>query len=324
MIVTAHGGCRRPSLSARAGTVLAIALTFAATALVLAWIAVHSLYVGRHAGSPRRTVFAALALAFACVVVAVSLGVAVRALMRRRRLAAYLRPGELMVGVFGAELIGDARLAASAPGRPVAITVTNQRLLLHTRESGDDPWLAFEQEEVVAARAQTPVVCGALRRCLVQRLRISDGRDLILRINAGTALDFAGARNQYLQPRPREMRALVVGAEGPTPSRLSQPLSTITPNGRPAVCLLELGENYLRIIGEHSPPLADLYYYFHWEHMQAGEITPAQVPGIPESWRCLRLVFHERSSLTLCGTQAAIRRLRDHAVGAGAGPIGGS
>ena len=131
----------------------------------------------------------------------------------------------------------------------------------------------------------------------------------------------AGARSQYLQPRPREMRALVVSADGPTPSRPAQPLSTIIPDGQPAVCRLELGENYLRIIGEHSPPLADLYYHFHWEHMQAGEVTPAQVPGVPESWRCLRLVFHEQSSLTLCGTRRAIRRLRDHAVGAGATPV---
>ena len=309
---------RRPSLRARAGTVLAIALTFAATALALAWIAVHSLYVGRHAGSPRRTVFAALALAFACAVLGVSLGVAVRALTRRRRLAAYLRPGELMVGAFGAELIGGTRMAASAAGRPVALTVTNQRLLLHTRESGDDPWLSLEHEEVVAAQDQTPVVCGALRRCLVQRLRVDHARDLVLRMSPDTALDFADVRGRYLQPRPREMRALVVGADGPTPSRLSQPLSTITPDGRPAVCLLELGENYLRIIGEHSAPLADLYYHFHWEHMSVGEITPPQVPGVPESWRCLRLVFHERSSLTLCGTEKTIRRLRAHAVGAGA------
>ncbi len=318
-LVTADG--RRPSLSPRAGTVLPVALTFAATALVLAWIAIHSLYVGRHAGSPRRTIFAALALAFACVVVAVSLAVAVRAVMRRRRLAAYLRPGELIVGVFGAELVEDARLAASARGRPVIITVTNQRLLLHTRDSGDEPWRALEHEEVLAAPEQTPVVYGALRRCLVQRLQLIDGRDLVLRMNAGAALDFAEARSQYLQRRPRDMRALVVGAEGPTPSRPSQPLSTITPNGRPAVCLLELGENYLRIIGEQSPPLADLYYYFHWEHMQASEMLPAQVPGIPESWRCLRLIFHERSSLTLCGTPAAIRRLHEHAVRQGAAPV---
>ncbi len=319
MIAEAH--TRRPSPSARAGTVLTIALTFAATALVLAWIAWHSLFVGRHAGSPRRTVFAIIALVLACVAVAVLLGVALRAHIRRRRLAAYLRPGELIVGVFGAELIEDAGMAASVPGCPVSLTVTNQRLLLHTRESGDDPWRAFEQEEVVAAREQTPVVHGAMRRCLVQHLRIADDGELVLRMNAGTALDFAGVCSRYLQPTPREVRALVVGADGPTPSRPSQALSTITADGQPTVCLLELDENYLRIIGEHSPPLADLFYYFHWEHMGVGEIKPAEVPGVPENWRCLRLVFHEQSSLTLCGTRRAIRRLREHALGAGATPI---
>jgi len=306
--------------AATAGTVLPTALAFAATALVLGWIAVQALYVGRHAGTPRRTAFAILAILLAAIVVGVSLAVALRAVMRRRRLKEYLRPGELIAGMFAAELLDEGDDHGAPGGDRVRLTVTNQRLLLQ-RPHADEPWLDLEHEQVVSVSDLGPVLCTRIRRCLVQRFALSDGRALIIRMNASTALDFSALRGRYLEPTHRQMRALVVDADGPTPARPTQPLSAMIVAGKPTVCLLELGENYLRIIGEHSPPLADLYYHFHWEHMGVGETGPPVVPGLPPSWRSLRLVFHDTASLTLCGTEAAIRRLREHALSAGAATV---
>ncbi len=313
----------RAARQARAGTALAIALAFAGTALVLAWIAVHSLYIGRFAGSPRRTVFAMLSLVLATVVLGLSLAVALRALFRRRLLSRYLRPGERIAGVFPAELLRSDDRGAVLGSDSIWLTLTNQRLMVHRPESNPDPEMGLEHEEIVAIQDQGPTECPGPWRCLMQVMTLSNGAELQIRMNASTALDFQAPRNRYLIPTSRQMRALVVETRGPTPSRPSQPLATMLVNGEPTVCLLELDENYLRIVGEHSPPMADLYYYFHWEHMSASELAPAKLQGVPTSWRRLRLVFHESSSIVLCGTPSAMRRLRSEALTAGATPLQG-
>jgi hypothetical protein len=141
---------------------------------------------------------------------------------------------------------------------------------------------------------------------------------------AATAIDFMEPRDRYLDPGTREMRGLVVAGNGPTPSRPDQPIDAILVDDSPTICLLELGDNYLRVVGEHSPPLADLYHYFHWEHMQVGELQPARHDGLPDDWRRLTLRFHEASTMTLCGTPAAMRRLRKTALSRGASPMPGA
>ncbi|MGD9498396.1 MAG: hypothetical protein AB7Y46_19035 [Armatimonadota bacterium] len=319
------GRTRRIELTgptASRGTVLPTALAFGATAVLLSSIAMHALFVGRHAGSPRRTALAIVLLAVAALVVTVSMAVAMRAVMRRRRLAELLRPGELLIGTFDADLLEHDAEPRRARGVPVRLSVTNQRLLVH-RPGAHAPWLDLEHEQVASVRDLGPTLLGRIRRCLLQRVELSDGRVLVMRMNAAAAVDFAPVRGQYLEPKPRQMRAVVVAAEGPTPARPQQPLSTVMVERRPTVCLLELDENYLRIISEHTPPLADLYYYFHWEHMRVEGPSSAQVPRLPDSWLCVRLVFHEDSTLTLCGTPAALTRLREHALAAGAAGVPG-
>jgi len=306
----------------RDGSVIPSAVAFTATALVLAWIAVHALYVGRHAGTPRRTLFAGLALAAAIIVIGVSATVVARAAMRSRRLAGLMRLGERVVGNFAAEVISPDADLSSAAGQPVTLTITNQRLLIHRPGPVDPPWLDLEHEEIVRVRALGPVLRGHLRRCLAIRLVLADGRRLSLRMDAAAALDFAPVSGQYLEPTRRRMRALVVAAEGPTPTWPDEPLSTILSGAQAAICLLELAEHYLRVMHEHAAPLADLRYCFHWEHMTVGELRPPDQHGCPEGWRQVRLVFHEDSALTLCGTEAAMTRLRAHALARGARPAG--
>ncbi|MGC9317310.1 MAG: hypothetical protein ACP5KN_04650 [Armatimonadota bacterium] len=299
----------------RSGTVLHTALSFAGAALVLAVIAAYSL-LGPYSGTPRRTAFASAAIALAAGGAMVSLSVAVRALVRRRRVAEQLRPGERIVGLYPAEWLDGA--GGSLHGDPVVVTLTNQRLAVHDPQVRRAPLLDLEHEDVTAIEGLRTVACSRMRRCVAYSLGLADGRKLRLRFSAGVGLDFLDPCGEYLQPPARQLRALVVAAEGPTPSRPTQPLDTMLVDGEPTVCLLELAENYLRIIGEYSPPMADLYYYFHWEHMRVENSAHPCPEGLPESWRGLRLVFHEDSTLTLCGTEAAVSRLREWAVQAGA------
>jgi hypothetical protein len=304
--------CRGP----RSG-VVHTALSFALTALLLAWLAGHALY-GPYGGSERRTFVAMAAIILALAGFAIAIRVVMRALRRYSLLRAQMRPGEQIAGVFRAELatVGDGCRVEGV--EPVGITLTNQRLLLHRPESVPEPAIEFEQEEIVALDRGRPTSCPGLRRCILQTLKLEHGRKVFLRMSAGTAIDFIGPRDQYLRPKKREMRALVVAARGPTPSRPDKPLDAILNDGQPTVCLLELAENYLRVVGEHSPPLADLYHYFHWEHMSAGAFEPAELDGLPKSWKRLTLYFHEDASMTLCGTHRAMEKLRATALSRGA------
>ncbi len=305
---------------ARLGTVVPTALSFAVTALLLVWIAFNSLH-GPHAGSTRRTAFAIAAIALALLGFAVAIGVIVRALRRRRRLREHLRPGEEIVGLFSGELVDLSDSGTPTFSDPRGLTLTNQRLLLHEPEMSSEPSSQFEHEEIISVGTLKPISSPGLRRCLLQSLALEDQPALHIRMAAATAIDFIEPRDRYLNPGMREMRGLVVSAEGPTPSRPEQSIDSILVQSRPTICLLELGENYLRVVGEHSPPLADLYHYFHWEHMQAGELQPARHDGLPDDWQRLTLRFHEASTMTLCGTPATMRRLRQTALSRGASPM---
>lgn len=301
----------------RRGTVVATAVAFAATAILLVWLAANSL-VGPYAGTPRRQALAVGSIVFATVGFAVSMAVVLTALRRRRRLQAHMRPGEEIVGTFSAELVDVEHDGTALQARPIGLTLTNQRLLIHQLEQDPDPKISLEHEEIADSVDRGPTPAPSLRRCVLYDLVLRDGRVLSIRMDAGTGIDFMRPRQQYLQERAREMRALIIEATGPTPSRPAQALDTILVNNRPTVCLLELAENYLRIIGEHSSPLADLYYYFHWEHMTVGEIEPAGVDGLPRDWRRLRLQFHDTSSMVISGSEQAMRRIRDRAISRGA------
>ena len=306
-----------PRSLGRTGTALPTALAFSATALLLAWLAVNSL-LGPYAGTPRRQVLAVLSIVLAAAGFAVSVSVVVGALRHRRRLRERMRPGEQIVGVFPAEIVDlgddDARLRA----RPVGLTLTNQRLLIHEPERDPDPKIAHEHEEIAQFIDRGPTPSAGLRRCVLYEMRLRDRTRMCLRMDAAAGIDLTRPRRQYLEERERELRALILEAHGPTPSRSSQELGRILVDGEPTVCLFELDENYLRVVGEHAPPLADLYYYFHWEHMDVGQLEPANVQGLPKDWKRLRLRFHGTSSLVICGTETAVRRLREKAVSGGA------
>lgn len=302
----------------RRGSIIPTALSFAATAVVLAWIALHALYVGRHAGTPRRTLFAGLALAAAVIVIGVSAGVVARASSRQRRLTGLMRLGERVVGSFGAWLIGPDSDPATDRGQPLTLTFTNQRLLIHEPGPVDPPWRAFEHEEIVRVRNLGSVLCGHLSRCQVLRLEPADGRSLVLRMNAATALDFSAVRGQYLDPTLRQIRALVIAAEGHAPARPEQPLSAILTDDAPTTCLLELDEHYLRVTEERSAPLDDPHHCFHWEHVTVGDLGGGDASGCADTWRTLRLSLYDDGTLTVCGTEAAMTRLRTHALGHGA------
>jgi len=305
----------------RSGTVVATAAAFALTAILLVWLAVNSL-LGPYAGTPRRQALAVASIVLATIGLGVSVGVVVTALRRRRRLQEHMRPGELIVGFFPAELLDADPDGAPAAPRAVRLTLTNQRLLVHEPEQDPNPKISLEHEQITDAIDRGPTPSRGLRRCVLYELALRDGDVLRVRMDAGTGLDFMRPRQQYLEERRREVRALITEAHGPTPSRPTQALDSILVGGRPTVCLLELDEHYLRVVGEHSPPLADLYYYFHWEHMSVGELEPAAVEGLPEDWSRLRLQFHDASAMVICGSEETIRRVRDRAVAAGSVPLG--
>ncbi|MFW5866449.1 MAG: hypothetical protein ACOCX2_01445 [Armatimonadota bacterium] len=304
-------------VAGRKGAALATAVAFAATALLLIWLALNSL-LGPYAGTPRRQVLAVLSIVLATGGLGVSVAVVVGAVRRRRKLEAQMRPGEQIVGMFPAEIIDLGDDDAAVRARSVGLTLTNQRLLIHEPERDPAPKLSFEHEEIAQFKDLGPTPSRGLRRSVLYEMVLRDQTRLCIRMDAATGMDLKGPRSQYLDERRRELRALIIEATGPTPSRSSQTLDRILVDGRPTVCLFELDENYLRIVGEHSPPLADLYYYFHWEHMDVGELKPAEIEGLPQDWRTLRLRFHGASSLVVCGTEQAVQRIRERAISGGA------
>ncbi|MGM0492728.1 MAG: hypothetical protein ACQER1_07275 [Armatimonadota bacterium] len=306
----------RPS-SGRRGTVIPTALSFAGAAILLVWLAVNSL-AGPYAGTPRRQLLAVGSIILATAGFAVAMAVVVSAVRRRRRLNEHTRPGEVIIRTFAAELLDPGRGATASRAHPIGLTFTNQRLLIHDPPDNADPDVSLEHNEIARAIDHGPTPGGILRRFVAHELLLKDGTSLMLRVDADAGLDFIDLRGRYLDRRKRELRALVIEARGPTPSRVAQPLDRILVDGRPSVCLLELDEHYLRLTGEHSPPLADLYYYFHWDHMDVGSIEPAEIEGLPKRWRRLRLRFHGTSSLVICGSEDAIRRVRQKAIAGGA------
>jgi NADH:ubiquinone oxidoreductase subunit K len=301
----------------RMGTVFATAVAFALTAALLVWLAINSL-VGRYAGTPRRQALAIGSIILATAGLAVSVAVVIASLRRRRKLQGHMRPGEKIVGLFPCELVDLGEDGRALRARQIRLTLTNQRVLIHEPEQNPDPKISLELEEIAEAVDHGPTPSPGLRRCVLQELVLSDGTVMSIRMDAGTGIDFIGPRGQYLEDHKREMRALIVDATGPTPSRPNQSMESILVDGEPTVCLLELGENYLRVVNEYSPPLADLYYYFHWDHMTLGGIEMAAIEGLPEDWVRLRLQFHDTSTIVISGSKKAVDRVRRKAVSGGA------
>lgn len=301
----------------RRGRALPTALAFAVTALLLVWLALNSL-LGPYAGTPRRQALALGSTILAAAGFGVSVAVVLSTLVRRRRLAGYMRPGETIVGLYPGELMDLEGSPATLRARRIRLTLTNQRLLLHEPPSDPTPAVSLEHEAIARSLNRGPITSGGLRRCVLHELVLREGVVLCIRMDASTGLDFEQPARQYLEETSREMRALILEAHGPTPSRPSQPLSPILVGGKPTICVFELNEHYLRVIGEHSPPLADLSYYFHLQHMTVGGLEPAEVNGLPETWKQLRLQFHDASSMVISGSARRLGRLRDRALAAGA------
>ncbi len=301
---------------------LATALPFALNAPLLAFFAVYALWTP-HTQTIRWRLLgnALILLALICSAICVALIVTDR--RHRRMLSPLVRPGEQIAGVFGAELVDLSENGQPVGTKRILLTLTNQRLLLHRPGRDSEPWLELEHEEIATVKGGKPVMCSGLRRCVLHTLRLTDDRELHVRMSAGTASDFVVPSDRYLVTVTdlREMRALVVAAKGPTPSRPELPLDAILAGGNPTLCLLSLNENYLQVGGEDLSPLSDLHHYFHWEHMTIGELKPAGMEGLPESWRSLTLCFHQRATMKLCGTSRAMRRLRQTALSRGASKL---
>jgi len=297
--------------------VLATALAFSGAALLLVWLAFNSL-MGPYAGTPRRQLLAVGSTVFATAGFGVSLAVVIQALRRRRKVLQHMRPGEEIVGLFPGELVDLGDDDRTLRAQPVRITLTNQRVLIHEPETDPDVAIELEHEDIDNCIDRGPTPSSGFRRCVLYEMTLRDGMTLCIRMDAGASMDFRRPKEQYLDERFRELRALILEADGPTPSRSSQSLASVLVGDKPTVCLFELDEHYLRVISEQSPPLADLYYYFHWEHMDVGPMEPANLAGLPEDWRRLRLRFHGASSLVICGSERTIRRIRDKAIAGGA------
>ncbi len=208
-----------------------------------------------------------------------------------------------------------------AAGHVVVLVVTNQRVMLYRPDTGLDETFEHELDEVVSARDFGPAESPSRQASVVVGLEFEDGADLTMKMTLATAHELAPARGTYLITRPRRVRVVILETHGPIPARTDQELATILDAGKPALRQLVLEEHYLRILDDGAPRIGELWWYFHWDHMQVGALEPAALEGVPEDWLKLRLVFHGRSFIVVCGRPAVIRRTRDKALAGGAGSI---
>ena len=265
---------------------------------------------------------------FGLFVLACAVGAGVYALVNRQRalkltgsVRRRLRLGEKMVGTFPARLANDLNEDSKVAPDTVVLVVTNQRAMLYRPDTGLDEAFEHELDEVVSARDLGPAECAHGQACVTVRLEFETGDDLLMNMSLATAHELAPARGTHLVTRPRRVRVVILETYGPIPARTDQELATILDRGKPALRQLVLEEHYLRILDDASSRIGELWWYFHWEHMQVTASEPAATEGVPEDWLKLRLIFHGRSFIVVCGRPAVIRRVREKALAGGAGSI---
>jgi len=305
-------------LASRTGRAGDLAWAYSGTALVLAVLGVLLINSGATRSWPRHTDFGLFVLLCAAGAMIYALVNRQRALVLAQTVQGRLRPGEKMIGNFPGRLARDPEDGQPRVGPPVVLVITNQRLMLYRPNRGLDLGAERELDEVAGARDLGPVSGPCLQACVLVGITFADGSELDLIMNLAVAHEMAPVRGWYLNQLPRRIRALVVHTDGPTPARPAEMLDTILDAGRPALRPFVLEDHYLRVLGDGAAPMTELWWYFHWEHMQVGKLQPPDYPGVPKDWLSLRLVFHERSSMVVCGRPGGMRRLRDKALSAGA------
>lgn len=318
---TIRRGARRVragGASGRAGQAAGPAVSYGGAGLVLAWLGAVLIYAGVAIGDPRRIALGVMSAAAGVGVLAYAGVLAARARAESRACRECNQPGERIIGLFGGTLMRREDSGGAVPVQPVTLIVTNQRLLLHPRPRDDDAGGECELEAVRSVAELGPVAGPPIQQCVLVGIELAEGRQLLLRMGLSTAHEFRQVQASYLMRSPRRVRAVVMEASGPTPAKPDEALAEMLDDGKPMLYQFVLAENFLRIIGDRPQLMADLWWYFHWEHMQVSPVDRAEVQGIPEGWRCLRLTFHEESSMVVCGPAENIERLREKAIGGGA------
>ncbi len=301
----------------RSGRASDMALAYGGTSLVLVALGIVLIRSGATRTWPRHVDFGLFVLACAMAAGVYALINRQRALKLAGSVRRRLRLGERMIGNFPARLVADRDEGRKAPPEAVVLVITNQRVMLYRSETGLDDKFEHELDEVVSARDFGPAEAASRRASVVVGLAFEDGADLTMEMTLATAHELAYVRRAHLITRPRRVRVVILETHGPIPVKIDQELATILDAGEPALRQLVLEEHYLRILDGGTPRIGELWWYFHWEHMQVTEPAPAATEGVPEDWLKLRLVFHGRSFIVVCGRPAAILRVYEQALAGG-------
>ncbi len=302
----------------RSGRASDLAMAYGGTALVLAALGVALVRTGGLRMWPRHVDFGLFVLACAGVSLVYAMVNRKRAVALVRAVRERLRPGERVIGDFPAQLVADEERVRVQPGHShVSLVVTNQRVMLYRPESGLDQTYEHELDEVTAAVDLGPADQASRRASMVLRLEFADGPALAMMMGLAVAHELTPAWGHYLVASERRILALIVAAEGATPSNPKLALATMLAGGQPTLRQLVLDEQYLRVLGDAAAVTDELWWYFHWEHITLSELQPP-IKGLPEDWLSLRLTFHGRSWIVVCGRPTSIRRLREKAIAGGA------
>lgn len=314
---TERGYHTRPGPSSRAGQAAGVAVCYGGVGLLLAWSAGVIIYAGIVLHHSQRLALGGVVATGAVACIAYASFLTQRALAEARAVRGCNRPGEKVIGLFEAALMRRTDDNSVVPVEPVTLIVTNQRLLLHPppRKLAARPERELASITSVEELGTFP---GLLQQHVLFGVEFAEGPELLLRMTLSTAQGFRGVRASHMTRSPRRVRAVVVAAAGPTPAKPDVPLADMLDDGKPVLYQFVLAENYLRIISDRPRPMADLWWYFHWEHMRVEPAEDAGCSGLPADWPCLRLTFHDESWMVVCAPAEDIRRLREKAIAGGA------
>ncbi len=290
-----------------------MAVCYGGVGLLLAWFAGVIIYAGVVLQQPQRLALGIVVAAGAVACIAYASFLTRRALAEARAVRSLNRPGEKVIGLFGAVLMRRTEECAIVPVQAVTLIVSNQRMLLHPPPRKLETPAERELSDITSVE-ELSARQGWLQQRVLLRAKFAEGPELLLRMTLSTAHEFGGVKLSHMTPSPRRVRAVVVATGGPTPAKPELPLDEMLDEGRPVLYQFVLAENYLRILSDRPQPMGDLWWYFHWQHMQVEAEDEGPPSGLPADWRCLRLTFHEQSWMVICAPATDIRRLRDKAI----------
>ena len=307
----------RPRPSSRAGQAAGVAVCYGGVGLLLAWFAGVIIYAGVVLQQPQRLALGIVVAAGAVACIAYASFLTRRALAEGRAVRGCNRPGEKVIGLFEVTLMRRTDGNCVEPVEPVTLIVSNQRLFVHPSPRKLEVPAEQELADITSVQ-ELGTRPGLLQQRVLLRAELVEGPELLLRMTLSTAHEFGDVKLSHMTPSPRRVRAVVVAAAGPTPAKPEVPLADMLDGGKPVLYQFVLAENYLRIISDRPRPMADLWWYFHWEHMRVDAVEDAGCSGLPADWGCLRLTSHELSWMIACAPADDIRRLRDKAAAGGA------